>query len=65
MSDNINYTEDVEQGTSFAIETKNWQDYFGKPNCEIKHSCPLTPGSPLPGQGVPYSRDSKPCVVVD
>lgn len=51
MSNHINYSEDVAQGTSLAIQTKNGQDCLGKAHCEIRHSCPLTPGNPLPRHG--------------
>lgn len=65
LMSNINYSEDVAQGTYFATHTKNWHDYFEKLHCEIKLSSTLGPGNPLPRQGAPYSRDSNLCEVVD
>lgn len=42
--------------TYFTIQCKNWRDYFGKPQCEIKHYPSLGAGSFSPGQDIAHSR---------
>lgn len=51
--------------TYFAIQTKHWHDYFGKPHCEVKCSCILRPGNSLTRQVIADSRGFKLCVLVD